>query len=207
MAARGSRPRRRHNEDIGIIAVSDHGAQREDGFGAFQAPPCPGDVEPVADQVAAGSFYYPGGDGPARGQGLVVAQVLVLAGQVADARVGTGPLGGGQASRVCLGGDLGGGAVAVPGQHRERFDRYPVLGCRITGGMQGPGGFPDVFEHVDEVDHDVDGDTAAGGLGADQAELMLGPGDEDHPGPPARRATSLGLAERGGNRIGRIVPY
>jgi hypothetical protein len=30
--------------------------------------------------VAAGS-YYPGGDWPARGQGLVVAQELVLAGQ------------------------------------------------------------------------------------------------------------------------------
>jgi len=78
MAARGPRPRRRHNEDIGIIAVADDGAQGEDGFGGFQAPPCPGDVEPVADQVAAGFLDDPGRDGPARGQGLVVAQVLVL---------------------------------------------------------------------------------------------------------------------------------
>jgi RNA polymerase sigma factor (sigma-70 family) len=37
--------------------------------------------------VAAGSFYYPGRDWPARGRGLVVAQELVLAGQVADAGV------------------------------------------------------------------------------------------------------------------------
>ena len=51
------------------------------------------------------------------------------------------------------------------------------------------------------------GDAAAVCLGADQAELVLGPVDQDHPGPPARRVAGLGLAERGGNRIGRIVPY
>src|SRR5437868_572720 len=53
------------------VAVADHRAQGEDGFGAVQAPPCPGDVEPVADQVAAGSLDDPGRDGPARGEGLV----------------------------------------------------------------------------------------------------------------------------------------
>jgi len=41
------------------VAVADHRAQGEDGFGAVQSPPCSGDVEPVADEVAAGSFYYP----------------------------------------------------------------------------------------------------------------------------------------------------
>jgi len=30
------------------------------------------------------------------------------------------------------------------------------------------------IQHVDEVDQDADGDAAAGGLGADQAELVLG---------------------------------
>jgi hypothetical protein len=30
---------------------------------------------------------------------------------------------------------------------------------------------------VDEVDHDADRDAAAGGLGADQAELVLSPVD------------------------------
>jgi hypothetical protein len=38
------------------VAVADHCAQGEDGFGAVQSPSCSGDVEPVADQVAAGSF-------------------------------------------------------------------------------------------------------------------------------------------------------
>jgi hypothetical protein len=61
------------------VAVADHGAQGEDSFGAGQAPPRSGDVEPVADQVAACSLDDPGRDRPARGQGLVVAQELLLA--------------------------------------------------------------------------------------------------------------------------------
>ena len=49
------------------VAVAEDGAQGEDGFGAVESPACSGDVEPVADQVAAGSFDDPGGDGPAFG--------------------------------------------------------------------------------------------------------------------------------------------
>jgi hypothetical protein len=96
--------------------------------------------------VAAGSLDDPGGDGPARGQGLVVAQELLLAGQVADAGVRAVPLIGGKAGGVRFGGDFGGCPRTVPGQHGERFDRYPVLGGRVGGGVQGPCGFPDVFE-------------------------------------------------------------
>jgi hypothetical protein len=155
--------------------------------------------------VAAGSFDDPGGDGPARGQGLVVAQVLVLAGQVADAGVGTSPLRAGQAGGVRFGGDLGGGPGAVPGEHRERLDRDPVLGCRVAGGVQGPCGFPDVFEHVDEVDHDVDGDVAAGGFGADQVELVLGAVDQDHPGALVLRVAGSGLVEGGRDHAGGVV--
>jgi hypothetical protein len=128
------------------VAVADHCAQGEDGFGAVQAPACSGDVEPVADQVAACSFDDPGGDGPARGQGLVVAQELLLAGQVADAGIRAVALAGGKDGGVGFGGDLGGGPGAVAGQYRERFDRYPVLGGRITGGVQGPCGLPQVLE-------------------------------------------------------------
>jgi hypothetical protein len=36
-----------------IIAVGDHGAQGEDGFGALESPSGSGDVEPVADKLAA----------------------------------------------------------------------------------------------------------------------------------------------------------
>src|SRR5580704_15035500 len=97
------------------VAVADEGAQGEDGFGAVQSPAGSGDVEPVADQVAAGSFDDAGGDGPARGQCLVVAQAVVVAGEVADARAGAGPVGGGQAGGVRFAGDLGGGPGAVSG--------------------------------------------------------------------------------------------
>jgi hypothetical protein len=38
------------------VAVADHGAKGEDGFGALESPAGSGDVEPVADQVAAGSL-------------------------------------------------------------------------------------------------------------------------------------------------------
>jgi hypothetical protein len=58
---------------------------------------------------------------------------------------------------------------------------------------------------VDEVDQDADCDAAAGGLGADQAELVLGPVDQDHPRPPAGRVAGFGLVERGGDHLGRIV--
>ena len=163
--------------------------------------------EPVADQVPAGSFDDAGRDGPARGEGLIVAQVLVLAGQVADARIGAGPLGGGQAGGVRLGGDLGGGPGAVSGQDRECLDRDPVLGGGIGGGVQGPGGFPDVFQHVNEVDHDVDGDAAPPGFGADQVQLVLGAVDQDHPCPVVLRVAGLGLAERGGDHAGRAVSH
>jgi transposase len=36
------------------VAVADHRAQREDGFGALKSPPGSGDVEPVADQQVGG---------------------------------------------------------------------------------------------------------------------------------------------------------
>jgi hypothetical protein len=128
------------------VAVADHRAQGEDGFGAVQSPPCSGDVEPVADEVAAGSFYYPGRDGPARGQGLVVAQELLLARQVADAGVRAVALAGGKAGGVRFGGDAGGDPGAVSGQYRERVDRYPVFGGGVPGRVQGPCGLPEVFQ-------------------------------------------------------------
>jgi hypothetical protein len=128
------------------VAVGDHGAQGEDGFGTLQAPAGSGDVEPVADQVAAGSLDDTGRDGPACGQGLVVAEVVVLGGQVADARVGAGPLVTGEGGGVGLGGDLGGGPGAVSGENREGLGRDPVLGGGVAGGVQAPCGFPDVLE-------------------------------------------------------------
>jgi hypothetical protein len=61
------------------VAVADHGAEGEDGFGAVQAPSGPSDVEAVGDEVPACSLDDAGRDGPAFREGLVVAQVLVPA--------------------------------------------------------------------------------------------------------------------------------
>lgn len=50
----------------------------------------------------------------------------------------------------------------------------PVLGGGTAGLVQVPGTGPDLLDSVDEVDDDVGGHLAAGGLGADEVELMLG---------------------------------
>ena len=71
--------------------------------------------EPVADQVAAGSLDDAGGDRPACREGLVVAEELLLAGQVAHARVRAVPLAGGQAGGFGFGGNCRGDLAAVPG--------------------------------------------------------------------------------------------
>jgi hypothetical protein len=60
---------------------------------------------------------------------------------------------------------------------------------------------------VDEVDHDVDGDAAALGFGADQVKLVLGTVGQDNPRPLVPRIASLGLAERGGDHLGGVVPH
>ena len=79
------------------VAVADHCAEGEDGFGAVQAPSGPSDVEAVGDEMAACSLDDAGRDGPAFREGLVVAQVLVPGVQVADAGIRAGSPAGGQA--------------------------------------------------------------------------------------------------------------
>ena len=76
---------------VGVeVAVADQGAEFQDGLGAGQSPAGAGDVQAVADQVAAGSFDDTGGDRPPGGEGLVVAEEGGVAGQVADAGVDAG---------------------------------------------------------------------------------------------------------------------
>lgn len=77
---------------VGVeVAVGDQGSEFQYGFGAFQRPAGPGDVQTVFHEVAAGAFDDAGGDRPALGQGGVVAQPgpLVL-------QVGAGLLDGGE---------------------------------------------------------------------------------------------------------------
>src|SRR5487761_1392801 len=121
------------------VAVADDRAQGEDCLGSGQSPSRAADVEAVADQMAACAFDDAGGDGPAGREGLVVAQAVVLVSQVADACVGPGAPTAFQSGGVGLGGDLGGGPLAVAGQHGEGLDRDPVLGGGVPGGVEAPG--------------------------------------------------------------------
>jgi hypothetical protein len=182
-----------------VLALLDAGVEPLALTGEVAAP-----VEPVADQVAAGSLDDPGRDGPAGSQGLVVAQVLVLGGQVADA--GAGPQGAARPAASA--------SAAISAAARALSPASTA--SALTATQSSAAGFPAAWRHqaafqmyssVDEVDHDVDGGAASACPGADQAELVLGPVDQDHPRPPARRVAGLGLAERGGDRFGQIVPY
>src|SRR5271157_4141347 len=67
------------------VAGGDEGAELEDGLGAFESPSCARYVHSVLDDVPAGPFYDPGGDGPAFPQRGGVVQVVLLVLQVAGA--------------------------------------------------------------------------------------------------------------------------
>jgi hypothetical protein len=59
---------------VGVeVAVGGDGAEGEDRLGAVKAPAGASQVEAVGDDVPAGAFDDAGGDGPAFGEGLVVA--------------------------------------------------------------------------------------------------------------------------------------
>ena len=58
---------------------------------------------------------------------------------------------------------------------------------------------------MDQVDDDVDLRAAAGGLSADEVQLVLGPVDEDDPGPRVERVAGPGLVERGGDHVGGVL--
>src|ERR1700733_7087211 len=144
------------------VAVGLEGAEFEDGFGCFGAPAGAGDVHAVFDQGAAGAFDDAGGDGPAVGQGCGVVQpgglgVEVAGGLFRGLAVGRGEAGGVGAQR---GGHVGGVAVqdgggAVPD---------PGAGTGAGFGEEGPGGVPEVFQDVDQVDDEGAGEAAGGGL-------------------------------------------
>ena len=124
------------------VAGGDEGAEFQDGLGAFEAPSRARDVHSVLDDVPAGAFDDPGGDGPAFGQRGGVVQVVLLVLQVAGALVGAGALGG----RVAV----GGGAAADPGRDLRGLSAQDLAGLVsdpfLGGGLalveEGPGGLP-----------------------------------------------------------------
>src|SRR5262249_36259319 len=151
---------------------------------AVQAPAGAGDAHPVVHEVAAGAFDDAGGDGPALGQGprVVHEGLLVLrVGQGLADDLGVlaawlGRVPGGE--RADPGDDLAGAAV----QDVQPLGGHPVFHRRVAGRVEAPGGLPQVFQHVDEVDHDGQGDAAGGRLSLEQAELVVVPVDQGDPG-------------------------
>src|SRR5271166_7138456 len=187
------------------VACGDDGAELEDGLGAFESPSCAGYVHSVLYEVPAGTLDDPGGDGPAFLQRGGVAEVVLLVLQVAGAFVSAGALGAGVS--------VGGGAAADPGRD---LGRVPVQDLACLGGdpflgggfslvKEGPGGLPQVFQHVDEVDDDRDRDAALGCLGGDGLDLGVVAVDQDGPFALVLRVAALGLVEGGGDDGGDVV--
>ena len=139
------------------------------------------------------------------GEGGGVVQVVLLVAEVAGAFVGAGPFSG----RV----PVGGGAAADPGRDLGCFpaqDRAGLGGDPFFGGglalvEEGPGGLPQVFEDVDEVDDDRGGDAAAAGLGGHGLDLGVVAVDEDGPFALVLRVAAFCLVEGGGDDGGDVV--
>src|ERR1019366_2986121 len=171
----------------------------------FEAPSRACDVHSVLDDVPARALDDTGGDGPALAQCGGVVQVAVLVVQVAGALVGAGALGGRVAA--C------GGAAADPGrdlagaavQDLAGLVSDPFLGGGLAFAEEGPGGFPQVFQDLDEVDDNRDRDAAGGGLRGDGLDLRAVAVHEHGPFPVVARVAALGLAEGGGDDGGDIV--
>src|SRR5216684_4195268 len=131
------------------VAVGADGAQPQDGLGAGQAPAGAGDAHPVLDEVPAGAFDDAGGDGPAVRQGAGVVQVGLLGGQVGQGGLddlvvlaaGPGRVRGGELPDAAD--DVAGAAV----QDVQPLGGDPVLDRRVAGGVEAPGGLPQVFQH------------------------------------------------------------
>ena len=80
-------------------------------------------------------------------------------------------------------------------QDVQRLGGHPVFHGRVAGRVEAPGGLPQVFQHVDEVDHDGQGDAPRGGGGLEQAELVVVPVDQRDPGPQMTGVAAVGLGE------------
>src|ERR1700676_1955526 len=138
-----------------------------------------------------------GGDGPAGREGAGVVHPGLLGVQVVQGLADDLLVLAAWSGRVVCGeladpgDDIGGAAV----QDVQGLCDHPVFHRGVAGGVEAPGGLPQVFQHVDEVDQDDQGDAARGGLGLDQADLVdvaVGQGD---PGPAVAGVAAAGLVE------------
>src|SRR6266568_4922122 len=188
---------------VGVeVAAGDQGAELEDGLGAFEAPSRAGDVHSVLDDVPARALDDTGCDGPALAQCGGVVQVAALVVQVAGALVGSGALGGRVAAGGSAAADPGRGLAGVAVQDLAGLAGDPFLGGGLAFAEEGPGGLPQVFQDVDEVDDDRDRDAAGGGLRGDGLDLGAVAVHEHGPFPAMTWVAALGLVEGGGDDRG-----
>ncbi|WP_124442496.1 hypothetical protein [Streptomyces sp. NL15-2K] len=75
-------------------------------------------------------------------------------------------------------------------------------GAGGLGGVQVLGGLPQVFEHVCEVDDDVDVHVASGGFSFQAFQLVVGAVDQHDPAAAVRRVGLFGLVEQHGDHGG-----
>ena len=209
MAARGSRRHRRHNGNIGIIAVDDQGAQLEDVLGAVGGPPGACNAEPVFDDESAGALDHAGGDRPAFLQGLVVAHVLVVVREVGDGPVDVGEvevaLAGVSAGFRGDGGEGGGDGLRAAVQDPQQLPVGPLPGGDGVAGVEGGGGLAEVAADVDVIDQDGDLQAAFRGLGLDGGDLLPVPVHEEDPLPDTFWVAAVSLVERRPDHRGNVA--
>jgi len=98
------------------------------------------------------------------------------------------------------GDDVAGAAV----QDVQGLRDHPVFHRGVAGRVEAPGYLPQVFQHVDEVDHDGQRDAAGGRGGLEQAELVVVPVGQGDPGALMARVAAPGLVEDGADRPGAV---
>ena len=91
--------------------------------------------------------------------------------------------------------DRGGDQAGVAGQDLQGFVSDPVLRLRVAFGVEAPGCFPHVFQDVDEVDDDGDGDVPGSGVGFDLVDLVVVAVDRGDPGLFVVGVAAVGLVE------------
>lgn len=143
--------------------------------------------------------------GQPHGEGGVVAKLVEVSGEVADAGVGAFAPPSVQMGPVGLGRDLSGGSVCLPVEDRGEVTGDPDFGVGSAGLVEAVGRCPDVLGHVHEVEQDVHLDMASVGFGSDQIQLVAGAVDQDDPVAQMVPVAGFGLVKCGGDHVlGRV---
>ena len=85
---------------------------------------------------------------------------------------------------------------------------HPGLGGGVAFVIEAPGGVPEVFQDVYEVDHDGEGDPSGGSFGFDAVDLVVVAIDEGDPGPAVGRGRGAAASSKTlGDHLGGVVDH